>query len=421
MHGCSLHPIGAIWNVLFCSHMRRRAFLAQAAAAFRSGAAQPEVHAITRPPLFHWFGYYDKLQFDPENRFALGIANDFQHRLPTAADSIHAGMVSLRENYRWIELGDSRAWSWHQGCMLQWLPGSKEDVIWNDRQGDGFVARMMNVRTRKQKVLPKPIYCLSPNARWGFVNDFARSFSMRPETGYAGGKDAFAGELTPAGSGIWRVDLGSGKSELMLSLADVCNAPPAEGDWTGAKHYFDHLLVAPGGRRLVFLQRWGREVGQFSTRMFTMSTSGGELRMLDGSGRTSHFNWRDPEHLLVWTSHPSHGMRFYLVNERTGAYQAVAPDVLTRNGHCSYVRGSRWILTDTSPDKERKQRVYLFDTVTSRRVELGAFYSPPEYTGVWRCDTTPRASADGRFVIFDSPHGGNGRQMYLVEIDGLLG
>ena len=77
----------------------------------------------------------------------------------------------------------------------------------------------------------------------------------------------------------------------------------------------------------------------------------------------------DPEHLLVWTYHPWHDMRFYLVNERTGAFQAVAPDVLTHNGHCSYVRGNRWILTDTSPDKERKQHVYLFDTATSRRVE----------------------------------------------------
>jgi hypothetical protein len=28
--------------------------------------------AITKGPAFHWFAYYDKLQFDPTNRFVLG-------------------------------------------------------------------------------------------------------------------------------------------------------------------------------------------------------------------------------------------------------------------------------------------------------------------------------------------------------------
>lgn len=28
----------------------------------------PPVLAITRGPKFHWFGYYDKLQFDPSGR-----------------------------------------------------------------------------------------------------------------------------------------------------------------------------------------------------------------------------------------------------------------------------------------------------------------------------------------------------------------
>jgi len=52
---------------------------------------------------------------------------------------------------------------------------------------------------------------------------------------------------------------------------------------------------------------------------------------------------------------------------------------------------------------------------------LGHFHSPPEYTRVWRCDTTPRFSPDGKKVVFDSPHGGNGRQMYLVDVSAITG
>src|SRR4051794_2048680 len=188
--------------------MHRRTFLAMLAAAKLQGAEGPlPVRAITKGPRFHWFGYYDKLQFDPTSRFALGTSNDFQHRLVTAADSLKLGMVDLQDGDKWIDLGETRAWSWHQTCMLQWLPGSKEEVIWNDRQGSNFVSHIYNVRTRQKRTLPRAIYCVSPDAQWALCNDFARSASMRPETGYMGGADPYGAELAPSKSGIWRMDL----------------------------------------------------------------------------------------------------------------------------------------------------------------------------------------------------------------------
>ena len=66
--------------------------------------------------------------------------------------------------------------------------------------------------------------------------------------------------------------------------------------------------------------------------------------------------------------------------------------------------------------KERKQKPALYDFKTNRLHVLAALYAAPEYTGVWRCDTTPRFSPDGRKVVVDSPHGGNGRQMYLIDV-----
>jgi Tol biopolymer transport system component len=57
---------------------------------------------------------------------------------------------------------------------------------------------------------------------------------------------------------------------------------------------------------------------------------------------------------------------------------------------------------------------------TGKRYPLGAFRSPQEYTGEWRCDTHPRFSPDSRKVVIDSPHGGNGRQLYLIDISGIV-
>ena len=84
----------------------------------------PPVRQITRGPKFHWFGYYDKLQFDPTGRYVLGMEVAFEHRSPRPTTSSRSAWSTCTTSDRWIPLGDTRAWCWQQGCMLQWLPGS---------------------------------------------------------------------------------------------------------------------------------------------------------------------------------------------------------------------------------------------------------------------------------------------------------
>ncbi|WP_339910256.1 twin-arginine translocation signal domain-containing protein, partial [Symmachiella dynata] len=99
-----------------CSGHNRRQFLKTAAAAglsitamtggLQAAAPQelPPTRTITRGPKFHWFGYYDKLEFDPSGRYVLGMEVDFEHRSPRPDDEIKIGMVDLQDNDRWIEL-----------------------------------------------------------------------------------------------------------------------------------------------------------------------------------------------------------------------------------------------------------------------------------------------------------------------------
>ena len=71
--------------------------------------ALPPVRAITHGPKFHWFGYYDKLQFDPTGQYVLGMEIDFEHRSPKPDDVIKIGAVDLENGNQWTELGQSRA------------------------------------------------------------------------------------------------------------------------------------------------------------------------------------------------------------------------------------------------------------------------------------------------------------------------
>lgn len=382
----------------------------------------PPVRAITKGPKFHWFGYYDKLQFDPTSRYALGMEVDFEHRPVRPDDEIRLGVIDLRDGDRWREIARTKAWCWQQGCMLQWLPGSADKVIYNDREDGQYVSRILDVHTGKSRTLPGPIYALSPDARWAVATSFSRLADTRPGYGYAGVADKYKDVLAPGQEGIWWMDLETGRRKLILSYAQVAAIPYRIGDWTGYKHRINHLLVSPDGSRFIFLHR--RTVDSHpeygNTRMFTARPDGTDLYVVDPYGYTSHFIWRDPKHIMAWARHPSHGEKFYLFEDKTERVQVMAPEVMTVNGHNTYLPGKRWVLNDTYPDRNRLQHPYLFDTTTGRKTPLGHFLSPKEYTGEWRCDNHPRYSPDGRLVTIDSPHQG-GRQIYLIDISGIVG
>ena len=382
----------------------------------------PPIRQITHSPKCHWFGYYDKLEFDPDCRFVLGMEVNFEHRSPKPNDVISLGMVDLQDGDKWIKLGESRGWCWQQGCMLQWRPNSKTEVLWNDRQQDRFVCHILNVETGERRTILHPVYTVSPDGRWALAPDFRRINEMRPGYGYVGLADPNHAVLAPDDSGIFRINLDTGRQELVISLADIAKIPMPGVDLARAKNYFNHLLVNPDGTRFVFLHRWGFPNWKGATRMLTAAMDGSDIRIVDPSGNTSHFIWRDPEHLLAWTRPKSKPVGFYLLEDKTGGtVQMVGQGVMTQNGHCTYLPGNEWILNDTYPDHQRKQHVYLYHVSSGNRISLGHFYSPPAYRGEWRVDTHPRFSPDGRSVVIDSPHSGDGRQLYLIDISGIVG
>ncbi len=408
--------------------LRRSA--AVAAACMHSGrwisaaeAISVPVRTITRGPRHHWFAYYDKLQFDPSVRYCLGNAVDFEHRSPTADDVIELGMVDLADGDRWIRLGESNAWGWQQGCMLQWVPGSSSEVIYNDRESGAYVARVHDTTTGSTRTLSRPIYAVSPTGGEAVTTDFRRINELRPGYGYAGLADPWTDQPAPAQVGVERIDLATGEATMLVSLADILDVPFPGGFGQG-KHWFNHLLISPDGRRTIFLHRWQKAGGGWFTRMLTVGLDGSDLREINpGAGMVSHFIWRDPDHILAWTKHPEVGNCFCLLEDAVdGRIEPVGRAVMPSDGHCTYLPGNEWIVNDTYPQgQKRQQTVYLYEVASGRRIDLGSFPSPADYRGEWRCDTHPRHSPDGRLLCIDSPHTGSGRQMHLLDISGMVG
>jgi hypothetical protein len=314
--------------------------------------------------------------------------------------------------------------------MLQWRPKSNAEIVWNDREEDRFVCRLLDVQTGRQRTLPQPIYTLSSDGRTALTADFARIQTMRPGYGYVGLPDPHGDQLAPKDSGVFKVDLESGATQLILPLERVAGIPYNGRLLADVWHYFNHLLINPSGSRFIVLHRWrardpqtGRPSGGFTTRMITADLSGDRIYVLDPSGHTSHFIWRDDQTVCLWTRPAGQPAGFYLFRDQSESIEPVGAGIMTENGHNTYLPGfnHRWILCDTYPDQNRHQKPYLLDSSSGVKVPLGQFHSPQEYQGEWRCDTHPRSSRNGRWVCIDSPHDGHGRQLHLIDISDIVG
>ena len=100
-----------------------------------------------------------------------------------------------------------------------------------------------------------------------------------------------------------------------------------------------------------------------------------------------------------------------MFKDRTREVSAIGPDVMTVNGHNTYLPGTNneWVLNDTYPGKDNLQHVYLYHIPTNRRVPIADLESLPPYRGEWRCDTHPRRPATASSSAWTARTTGAGR------------
>jgi hypothetical protein len=395
------------------------------------------VRAVTTSPGHHTAGYYDKCPWDVSGRYLLALRAPFCDHSPGPEDVATLGVVDLHDGDRFLPFAETRAWNWQQGCMLHWLrapfaasppeavpPGEEHLVIYNDRDGDRFVSVVCDALSgRVVRRLPLPIYALSPDGRQAVTLNFSRLHHQRPGYGYAGVPDPWLSVEAPEDDGIYHLDVETGAHRLVIPtarMADTRRRPSMEQ----SIHRFNHLQLSPDGQRFIFLHRWKPQLGQAPrhvTRLCTASPDGSDVAILADEDLVSHFDWRDAGHVLVWARNGGDDAFWLLPDPTRGATDealVVGREAMPRDGHCSYSpdAGRRLIANDTYPGAEQTRTLYVFDTETERRTDLGHFYSPPQLTQDYRVDLHPRWSRDGRQLCFDSAHEGT-RQLYVAAVN----
>ena len=377
------------------------------------------ISRVTDGPKFHFFGYYEKTPWSNNEKYLLCHETTFMDRPPSAGDPCVVGYINL-DNKKFHPIAETHAWSWQQGAMLQWHPNSDtEKIIFNDRDENEFIAKVINIQSGKTENYPMPFYAVSPKGTEALSLNFARLQNLRPGYGYPGVEDRFKEEYYPENDGVYRIDLSSKEIRRIISINQLYrqNTLP---EMKEVFHWVNHLQINPSGTRALLLHRWQSKetVDGFKSRLYSFKLDGSELKCLLDSGTVSHYDWIDDERLVAWAHHPSSGNSFYKINAKNGSLSPIGEGVLSSDGHCSISPDREWILTDTYPDSNQIRNLLIYNLISQKKVDLEKFYSPTPDLLEIRCDLHPRWNRSGDKICVDSIHEGT-RQMYIIDIKNL--
>ena len=413
----------------------------------------PPIRRVGKGTPHHFFGYYNKSTWDSSGRYLLSNRVSMMTGDLDGSQVCTVGYFDLQDNDRYHAVGRTRAWNWQMGCQLQWLEaGGGKQIIYNrhaaSRSGvyPEFCSVVFDVETGHERPLPLPVYVVAPNGCYALCVDYSRFLVTHRTIGYSADGAEPVLHNAPADDGIHRMDIATGESTLIVSLQQLTEYQSLPS-MDNAIHWVTHLEVSPDSGRFLFLHRWTERVEDetcFLHRVYSVAAEGTDLRLLECTDhplpqlaedfdpaavgtfdyekseyQISHPAWKDDRSIIVWGPHDGE-IHYHLYDIGTDEVSVIGAGTLTENGHMTYSRDGRWILTDTYPDSTtNKRHLILYDVAGDTAYDIGHFFTPPDLGKHNRCDLHPRWSPDGRQVSIDSVHEGS-RQQYVVDVSGIV-
>ena len=373
-----------------------------------------EVRRLSEGPRNHFFGYYGLNAWDSSQVFHLSLETEFHERPPGPEDRAKVGLVDSGTG-EFLPFGETSAFNFQQGCMMHWIDaGNGEEFTHNDWEDGRLVSRAVNRQSGKTRTIGAAIAAVSPAGPVAAGLNYARMYHCRSVVGYANRRERADITDVPGDDGLYRIDLESGKSELVLSCAEVVRQSRVEHE-PGQLVWFNHVLFNTDGSRILFFCRIRRNGGHINS-LWTVNPDGTGLRcQLDFRHWISHFAWHDTQHMLVSADRLGK-QQFLYFSDGLDDFQPLGEGAMPEDGHASFSPDGKWIVCDTYPmGHERLSGLLLYNPSSDRKVLLGRFHSEPLFTGDIRCDLHPRWSPDGKTITFDAVHEGR-RQIYAVDV-----
>ena len=397
--------------------------------------------AITRGPKEHLLASYFAIDsWSPDFRYVLALETDLNGRLPRTGERCTLGLVDLGDGNRFIPVTTTACWNFQEAAMAFWM--DNDTILFNDLRDGRFRAVVMTWRTKAERVLPMPVSAVSEDRTWAVSLNYARLSLTRPDYGYAGpGQDARETVEWPEDDGLWTMDLATGETKLILSVAQGRRLMPPTRPEAGKPGqplaYYCHTVISKDGGKIFFLARsvdWFDKVTQeksmWQTTSFTVNRDGTGLRRCFRDGWAgSHFNWApDGSHRMLvtaiwdgdrkpgdWWNHAWSLVEFTVGEEEK--VRRIGAGILDRDWHCVYSPDGRFMSGETYWNSDFERPWVLVRLEDGAAMPVGSFFVPEAYRGgYWRCDLHARWRPDGRQLGFNSVHEGS-RQIYLIDLE----
>ncbi len=401
----------------------------------------------------NFFGYYGLSPINKSGTKMLSHQIDFKGRENREGDKASIGYWDF-ESKSFTKIAETEAFNLQQGAMLQWLaPDYESKFIYNDIRDGKFVSVIYNIENSKEEVFSHTIYAVHPSGKFALGSNNERLYFCRPGYRYFGVVNDKWNVPIHEEDGIFKIDLVTKEVGLLISLKDMVGKDSRKGMESG-DNFLEIYIWNPSGTRFAFLHRWAVGQGEHVTRLYTANADGTNLYMFPDTGFYSHMGWLNDEVFTIWAVKQSVSSKavnlvgstgilrsivipvynlikkfffknidkvvlpecgFLNMQDKSEIVDVVGKGLLNEDGHNTWTRDGRYMLTDTYADNESFRHLFLFDSKKNEVRKLGRFYSPYNSCG-HRCDLHPRFDHTENLVIIDSAHDNGKRQMYVFDI-----
>jgi len=387
---------------------------------------------VTPDDGFYVHTYYDVCPFSPSGRYLAVTRLPYQDRIPVLGDTADVCIIDLEEQTIQT-LFTTQSWGFQTGANVHW--GATDDHLYTNDVIDGkAVCIGIDLTVGKTRACANAMYSIAPDE--SSVIAFPFELLDITQRGYGvPAVDPEHPEKLPVGAseaeGIWKTDLRTNESKLLLSLAEAAVKVPEPAPEEGGTFYFWHTKFNRQGTRIMQVMRcmlpsgWGGR----NTMVLTLEADGGNLKFMPqvpiwgASG--GHPNWHpDGEHLLRVLTIDGETPRLCQFRADGTDFRVLSEKILG-GGHPTFEGQGRHIVTDhfhgSNPQlvdiqliDMQEEEIEVLATMATLNRANEVEYQPH------RLDGHPAWSRDYRKVCFQAAPEGL-RQLYSADVSSIVG